>query len=203
MRFDMPNYTFFLLSALFPWAWFSTSVLVSANALIAGAQLIRKVRFPRYVLVVSAVLGHMVNFLLSVPILVVCSLVYGDGPGWIWLLGVPLLGLAQLAVTGGVALTVSALNVHFRDCEYLIGVAINLLFWVTPILYPMERVPERFQGVIAMNPLSGIMEAWRRLFMYNVIDWRQAGPLLAGSVGVFVLGLLLFQWLNRNLDEVL
>ncbi len=136
MRFQMENYIFFLLSALFPWNWFSASVTMSTGTLIGNVNLIKKVRFPRHFLVLATVLAQLVNLLFALPIIVCLTYIYGKGPGINLFLAIPILIALQFIVTTGISLAISMVNAYFRDMEYIIGVFISMLFWVTPIIYP-------------------------------------------------------------------
>ena len=121
MRVQMENYTFFLLSALFPWNWFSASVIVSTGTLIGNVNLIKKIGFPRHFLVIATILAQLVNFPFALPIPVGVAYLAGKGLGGSWLLGVPLLIVAQFAATTGVCLAIAMVNAYFRDMEYIIG----------------------------------------------------------------------------------
>src|SRR5208337_2614235 len=117
---------------LFPWNWFSASVTMSTGALIGNVNLIKRIRFPRHFLVLSTVLGQFVNFIFALPIVVGFSYFYGEGPGMNWLITLPILIVIQFIVTIGICLLISMVNAYFRDMEYIVGVVISLLFWMTP-----------------------------------------------------------------------
>ncbi|OGR83247.1 MAG: hypothetical protein A2902_06080 [Elusimicrobia bacterium RIFCSPLOWO2_01_FULL_64_13] len=203
MRFQIENYTFFLLAALFPWSWFSSSVIISGRSLVDNVTLIKKVVFPRHLLVAAVILAQLAHFLFSVPILAAFALGGGKGVGWNWLIGVPILVVLQLVFTFGIALVISISNTYFRDIEYLVGVLMNLVFWMTPIIYPMSAVPERFRPLLYLNPLTSLMTAWRELFFSNAILWKEIGIAAAMAVLCLAAGLAVFHKMERRLDEVL
>lgn len=203
MRFEIENYTFFLLSALFPWSWFSSAVIISARSLVDNVSLIKKVVFPRPYLVISVILAQLAHFLFSIPILLAFSVVNADGPSWSWLLGIPILVLIQLTFTFGLALIISISNTYFRDIEYLVGVCMNLVFWMTPIIYPMSSIPDRFRTYLLLNPLTSLMGAWRELFFNNQILWKEIGIAFAMSLVFLAIGIAVFRKMERRLDEVL
>ena len=203
MRFQIENYTFFLLSALFPWSWFSSSVIISARSLVDNVTLIKKVVFPRQYLIASVLFAQMVHLLFSIPILLVLSATNARGPSWNWILGIPLLILVQLLFTFGVSLIISITNTYFRDIEYLVGVSMNLVFWMTPITYPMSSIPERFRPLALLNPLTSIMSAWRNLFLKNEILWKELGIASGMAVAFLVIGFYVFCKMEKRLDEVL
>lgn len=203
MRIQMENYTFFLLSALIPWNWFSASVTMSTGTLIGNVNLIKRVAFPRHFLVIATILSQFVNLLFALPIIIAFSYLYGEGPGISWLLIVPILIIVQLTVTTGICLAISMVNAYFRDMEYIIGVFITLFFWVTPIVYPLDIVPEPYKVYLTINPLTYLITAWRDIFMTNSIDWGNIGVSFGSSLVFFLLGILVFQRLGKRLDEVI
>jgi lipopolysaccharide transport system permease protein len=203
MRIKMENYTFFFLSALFPWNWFSASVTMSTGTLIGNVSLIKKIRFPRHFLVLSTILAQLVNLIFALPIIIGFSYFYGKGPGVNWLITIPILIVGQFIVTTGICLVISMVNAYFRDMEYIIGVVISLLFWMTPIVYPLKVIPETYQIYLVLNPLTYLITAWREIFMSNYIDWRSIGICYGSSLVFLLLGILVFQRLGKRLDEVI
>jgi lipopolysaccharide transport system permease protein len=203
LRFQMENYTFFLLSALFPWNWFSASIIVASGTLIANIQLLRKVRFPRYLLVIAAVLAQLVNFLFALPVIMGLAYYYGKGPEMLWLIGIPILIVLQIMVVTGLSLLVSVLNAYFRDMEYVIGVLLTILFWMTPIIYPLDMVPWPYKAYLTLNPLTSLVTAWRDLLTSNTLDWGHIGISWINSLLFLFLGAFVFQRFGRKLDEVL
>jgi len=203
MRIQMENYAFFLLSALFPWNWFSASIILSSGTLIGNVSLIKRIRFPRHFLIIATVLAQFVNLLFSIPIIVGLAYFYGKGPGISWLLAIPILIVLQFAVTIGICLAISMVNAYFRDMEYIIGVIVSMLFWMTPIIYPLDAVPKAYQIYLILNPLTYLITSWRDIFMSNSINWGNIGISLGSSVVFFLLGVLVFRSLGKKLDEVL
>lgn len=203
MRIQMQNYIFFILSALFPWNWFSASVTLSTGTLIGNMNLIKRIRFPRHFLIVATILGQLVNMLFALPIMACLSYVYGAGPAMNWLVVIPILILIQFVVTTGICLFISMINAYFRDMEYIVGVIISMLFWLTPIIYPISVVPETYRIYLILNPLTYLITAWRDIFMSNSIDWGNIGISLGSSLIFLVLGTFVFLRLGKRLDEVL
>ena len=203
MRIQMENYTFFLLSALFPWNWFSASVTMSTGTLIGNVTLIKKICFPRHLLVLSTVLAQLANLIFALPIIIGFSYFYGKGPGLNWVLTIPILIAIQFFVTTGICLSISSVNAYFRDMEYIIGVAVTMLFWVTPIIYPLSMVPEPYRIYLVLNPLTYLITAWRDIFMSNSIDWGSIGISFGSSLIFLVLGVFVFKRFGKRLDEVI
>jgi lipopolysaccharide transport system permease protein len=203
MRIKMENYTFFFLSALFPWNWFSASIIMSGGTLIGNVSLIKKIRFPRYFLVIATVLAQLANLIFALPIIIGFSYFSGKGPEINWFFTVPVLVVIQLIVTTGICLSISMLNAYFRDMEYIIGFIVSILFWMTPIVYPLDMVPEAYRIFLILNPLTYLITAWREIFLSNHIDWGSIGISFGSSLIFFLLGIFVFQKLGKRLDEVI
>lgn len=200
---SIPHFHLFLLSALFPWNWLSASVAGAATSFVDNAILIKKVRFPRLLIPLATVLNNMVHFLLSLPVFLAFSLVAGVFPSWTWLAGVPLLIVLELAFVFGVALAVASFNVYFRDVAHLVGVVLNLWFYATPVVYSLDMLPARVQHVLAFNPATYLLTAWRDLMLHNALDIATITRMAAISAGALVCGLLVFRRLERGFADVL
>jgi lipopolysaccharide transport system permease protein len=98
---------------------------------------------------------------------------------------------------------VSIINAYFRDMEYIVGVVVTMLFWMTPIIYPLNIVPEAYRIYLILNPLTYLITAWRDIFMSNVIDWGNISISFGTSLSFLFLGIFVFQRLGKRLDEVI
>jgi lipopolysaccharide transport system permease protein len=203
MRFEMENYTLFLLAALFPWTWFSASLTMSTATLTGNISLVKKVLFPKHFLIVAAVTGQLINLIFAIPILLLLVYYYGKAPALNWLVGIPLLIVIQFIVTVGLSLMLSMVNAFFRDMEYIINVGISMLFWMTPIIYPIEAVPENYRIYLTLNPLTYLISGWRDIFLSNTIKWPYIGISLIIAILFFLTGWIIFKALDKKLDEVL
>jgi lipopolysaccharide transport system permease protein len=203
MRFEMENYTLFLLTGLFPWTWFSASMTMSTVTLTSNTSLIKKILLPKHFLIIATVLSQLVNLIFSLPILAVLVYYYGMSPGSIWFIGIPLLILIQFVVTIGLSLFSSVINAFFRDMEYLIGVCINMLFWMTPIIYPLDMVPEKYRFYLTINPLTYLIASWRDIIISNTIIWSNLILSFIAAILFFSIGWWTYKILDKKLDEVL
>jgi lipopolysaccharide transport system permease protein len=199
---DAP-YHLFLLSALFPWGWFQSSVQFSAPSFANNAPLLKKVYFPRFVLPLSVVTNQLVHFVLSIPILMLLLVISGRHPGPEWLLGVPLLLAIQLLLLAGAVLVVASVDVFLRDLEHLVEVFLNLWFYLTPILYPLSRVPTKVKPFMLINPMSSLIEAWRDLFLKNQLPSADIWPALVFTAVTLVAGVLVFKTLEGRFEDAL
>lgn len=196
-------YHLFLLSALLPWTLFQSSVTFSTSLFVNNGSLIKKVPFPIYVLPMATLANNTVHFVLSLPVLVIFLVLSGRTPGPEWIIGVPALLALQLALMTGLSLLVSSLDVHFRDLEHLVEVVLNLLFYVTPILYPLSRIPHPYDDLLQLNPLAPLMEAWRGLLVTN--DLPDAGilPSVVLTAGIVALGVWVFRRMQPSFADYL
>lgn len=198
---DSEPYFLFLFCGILPWSWFNASVLESSGVLIAGGNLIKKVLFPAEVLPAVNVLANLIHFMLGLPIVLIFLALEGRlGPS-VLLFPLPL--FVQLVFTLGVALFVSALTVHFRDIQNILGHMLHLLFFATPILYYYADPQYRsLKPVLRWNPMTHIVFSYQQILFQGRFDhWR--GLLLAGLVALFVfwLGARFFDRLRDTLAE--
>jgi len=203
MKVPIENFTLFLISGLFPWQWFSNSVAVSANILLANSPLIKKVNFPRYFIPLSAVLNDAFHFFVSLPVIIGFVLFYEVPITWHWLYGIPLFMLSQFLITFGITLMVSSVNLFFRDMERLVMIGLNILFYLTPIIYDISLIPERFRPLFLMNPLFGIIEGWHHLFLKGTFEPNFFLHSLLSGLIILGLGMAIFKRLSFRFAEVL
>jgi len=204
MRIQMDNYTLFLLAGLFPWQNLSSSLLSSPLVFVGNSNIIKKVNFPRNLLVTAAIFSDMIHFLLALPVLVFFMFISGQVPDLLaWLYGVPLLILVQFLIQYGIGIAIASLNLFFRDLEKLTTIAITMLFYCTPIIYPLSMVPEKYQPLIALNPVAPIMVSWRGLLLNGTLDLRMIGISLFYGVLFLILGTSLYRRLSWKFAEVL
>ena len=156
------SYPAFALAALVPWFFVQTAVSFGAQSLLIDVALVRKVYFPREAPILGAVLSAGLDFGIGFGLLLILGPVLGTRVSWTALLAVPLwVILAVLA--SGIALTLGALNVYYRDFRYAMPLLLQLWMFASPVAYPLSAVPERWKAVyILANPLTGILDSFRR-----------------------------------------
>jgi lipopolysaccharide transport system permease protein len=196
-------YALFLLCGILPWTWFQTSVLESCTVLVAGGNLIRKVLFPAEILPIVTVLTGLVNVAFSLVILAGFLGYYARPVSVGELAWLPVIVLVQLTFTLGLSLLLSSLTVHFRDLRDLVGNLMTLWFWGTPIIYSMSQAPERFRGLLELNPLTHQMVAYQSvLFLDGPFDeWRGLLWLGVSSLVLLAAAYFVFDRLRDTLAE--
>jgi len=157
---DGVPYPIFSYTALIPWTLFSKALQDASRSLVQSSHMITKVYFPRMILPLSSVLAGVVDFLIAFLVLIGMMVFYGIFPtSNIWLL--PLFVLLALVTAIGVGLWLSALNVLYRDINYVLPFLTQLWMFLTPIAYPSSMVPRQFQTLYALNPMAGVVEGFR------------------------------------------
>jgi len=164
-------YPIFVYAGLLPWTYFANALSASGNSLVGSANLITKVYFPRLILPTAASLAGLLDFFIAMLVLVAMMIYYQFMPGISILLFPFLVGLTFLCAVG-VGLWLSALNVQYRDIRYAIPFVIQLWMFVSPVIYPVSIVGEKYQWLLALNPMGGIISAFRAsLLGHQSIDW--------------------------------
>jgi lipopolysaccharide transport system permease protein len=202
MRIDIPHYSLFLITGLFPWQWLSNSIGMAPSIFLGNAALLKKVYFPRNILVASTVLNDGIHFVISIPVIVGFMLAYGFSPSWSWLIGIPLLVFAQLLMAYGLALAIASLNLFFRDLERLTGLLLAFLFFLTPIFYSESMMPANYQALLSINPAAPLILSWRRLFLSGSLHWSAVTMVYMHAVIALAIGSVIYLKLSGKFAEV-
>lgn len=158
------NYPALLLSGLVPWSFFSSTLLAGTGAIIDNANLVKKLRLPREVLPASVVAANLIHFALALVLLFVFLPLLGVSPRASWLL-VPFAAVPLLAFAAGLAFATSSLAPAFHDVRFLVSAGTSLWFFATPIVYPLELVPEGARAVMQINPMTGMVQIFQFLLV--------------------------------------
>jgi lipopolysaccharide transport system permease protein len=159
MPTDGQPYPLFCYIALLPWNFFVTAVSNSSNSLIANNNLITKVYFPRLVIPAAAVVASLVDLAIAAAVLIVMMPWYGIGLHLSLLMLLPLVAATTL-FTAAVGAWAAAMNVKYRDVRYALPFAIQILMFLTPIIYPVSFVPARWRWALGLNPMTGMVEGF-------------------------------------------
>ena len=206
-------YVLFLITALFPWQWFSNSVNASNFFFISNSTLIKKIRFPREFLVYAGVLGDSIHFVISIPVIVLFMVYYhffppaGYAPVGLpsvqWLWQVPLLVVVQFLIAQGLALAVATSNLFFRDLERLTGIFIMLWFYLTPVIYPPEYLEEAGNSwALYANPMASLIVCWRDVFLHGTLHPAMLAVAAVFGVVVFLVGYGVYRSLEWRFAEL-
>ena len=195
MKVQTENYLVFLICGIIPWTWFTTVIS-------QGANLIKKVYFPREILPISIVTSGLINFLISCVIILIFVLLGGCGISW-HLIFLPFIALIQYIISLAIIFLLSAFNVYVKDVEYMVTFIINLFFYATPVLYSTEM----FQGswmiwLFRLNPMAHLINAYRDIFyVHRVPALGNLGILLIIGIVALALCYKAFKKLEKRFAE--
>jgi len=195
-------YPIFVYAGLLPWTYFANAVSSSGNSLVGSANLITKVYFPRLMVPASAALAGLLDFFIALFVLGALMIYYQFMPGMGLLLFPFLVALTFLCAVG-VGLWLSALNVQYRDIRYAIPFLIQIWMFLSPVIYPVSLVKEKYQWLLALNPMGGVIHAYRAsLLGHQPIDWPLLGlsALIIGAL--FLGGLYYFRRMEKVFADV-
>ena len=186
------HYASFLLIGVLSWNWFQSSLVYATGAIVDNRELVRRPGFPVAVLPIVTVTTHLLHFLLALPILVLClflDLGYVAGS----MAALPLVIILQFLLTLSLAYTVATFHVSFRDTQYLLGVLLQLLFFLTPIFYDATAIPEPYRWLLSLNPMTYLVDAYRAVLVGGrPPDWRSLFVLGACSVALLLVTYAVF-----------
>jgi lipopolysaccharide transport system permease protein len=195
-------YFLFSLVAMVPWTYFSNTLSEASNSLIVNANMISKVYFPRLVLPLSAAISKIMDFFIGFVLMIMFLLFYRFPIGWdIFLL--PILMLILLMTSLGLGMILSAMAVQYRDVKHALIFVIQLLLYASPVVYPTSNVPAQYQPFYALNPMVGVIEGFRCIFLHTQpfpLQWVVQGSILA--VLLFVFGAFYFRRMERIFADV-
>lgn len=184
IRMPVDHYPIFLFCTLLSWNYFSSAVQSSSSIIVASGNLIKKIYFPLEILPISVVTGGLINYLYGLIILIPALVLYGYYPNihYLWL---PVIIAIQFVFTLALAFLFSALTVFFRDLEHILSIVLMAWLYLTPVLYPVSLIPEEYQYLFGLNPMSVIINSYRDIFYYN-----QAPDSSLLVFGILAVGLL-------------
>ena len=198
------NYPAFAFCGLLAWSWSQLSLMQATSAITGHRELIRRPGFPAAILPITTVTTHLINFIIALPLLIAVVLINGGTLHATFLL-VPMIMTLQFVFTLSLAYFLATANVMFRDTQHLIGVGLQLLFFLTPVFYAVQdRVPKKFELFYQLNPLVHLITAYRDAIIYGRIPQTSSLILLAAlSVALLILGYRTFMRMrDRFVEEI-
>lgn len=194
-------YPLFLMVALVPWMFFANALSSATDSVTGAISLVTKVRFPREILPIAAILTKVVDLLFGLSILVALMFYYGHAPTWT-VLWVPVLFFIHVIFVMGLAFPLAALNLFFHDVRYLVGVTLTLWFYMTPIIYSVDDIPQKYQIFFDINPNALLINAYRRVLLQDIgpgLDRLLIG--LGVALTTFVVGYYLFKKMEPSFAD--
>ena len=203
LRSGQPHYTTFIVIAILPWVWCTTVISQGTPTILNNGPIVKKVFFPREILPISIVSSGLVNYCISCIIIFIFLFVSGIGFS-LNILYLPLIMIVQYIVLLGVILITSSIDVYVRDVEYIVNFIMQMVFYATPILYPMEMFPAWVQKFLRLNPMATIIESYRNIFYYQTApNFKYLGLVFIGGVLLLIIGFKIFYKLEKGFAEEL
>lgn len=193
IKIQIEKYPIFLLTALLPWYLLSQSLSISTTSIVDNANLIKKVSFPREIIPISSIIANLTNFLLSLIVLFIFLIIFKVRFTFMILL-LPLLVLTQFIFILGISLISCALYTSYRDVKYIVEVLLLSWFYLTPIFYPLNLVPQQYQRIYMLNPMTCIVVMYRDVLLYgNMPNPKVMSYALLISFSLLIIGLIIFK----------
>lgn len=193
MPSDNVPYPVFVYAGLLLWNIFSNSLNYASNSLLSSASIIQKIYLPKIIIPAASVMVTLVDFLFASLVFLGILLYYGFMPHFEGLLLLPLLLLITIFASLGLGWFLAAANVKYRDVRYILPFFIQLLIFITPVIYPVSIIPKAYQWLLALNPMAGVIEAFKAGFLGTMpINWSSLGISAAVSIVFFIFGLWYF-----------
>ena len=192
-----PMYPLFIASTILPWQWFASTVNSATGTLRQNSRLITSIALPREIYPLADVLVKTVEFVLSLPILLIVAWIYGVRPsGYVYAL--PLVLVLELMICVGMAMLVSSLNTVLRDVQRGIGIFIRMMFYLVPALYPLQRLTGSTRRLDSYNPMVGILEVNRAVWLPGYwTGWRPVYFSVIGAFAILAIGFAVFSRVER------
>lgn len=202
-RTDTPRFPLFLFVGIAVWNFFSSSILLGTNSILANAHLVTRISFPRELVTVSAVLIALIDLAMSHLILLLGAVIYGVAPAWSWL-ALPGVVVLMVLFCLGLGLILATAVVYMRDVRFLVEVAVMMLMFLSAVFYSQDAVPESVAWMFRINPLAVAISAYRGAFLDgiwpSVVTWATLSAL---AVLTLWLGVEVFDRGQRGFADAL
>lgn len=204
VRSDLDKFYVYMITGMIPWLFFDASIRIGAGCVRYQGDMLKKIYFPREVLPISCVTANFVNMLFCFVIVLLVLIVSGIGFSFRALFCLPLVMLIEYVMALGVVLIISAGTVYFKDLEHIVTVALMAWIYLTPILYPIQIVPEKLLWIFKLNPMTYVIECYHAILYWKVLP---TGKILSyaaiAAIALLIIGELVFKKLDDNFAEEL
>ena len=195
-------YILFSSVAIIPWTYMSQAMTASSQSLITGQNMLGKVYFPRLIFPVTPVLAKLVDFGISMLIILVVILFYRIVPTW-RLIFLPLFVVLMMSIAAGVGMWLSAMAIRFRDIKFAMPFVIRMLMYTAPIVYSASSISETYRTIYSLNPLVSVIEGFRACLLGTPLQWPFILPGMAIAIILLVSGAFYFQRMERVFVDVI
>jgi lipopolysaccharide transport system permease protein len=201
MKIDMENYGVFMITGVFPWAMISYAVIAGTNSFNANSNIIKKTHFPLYLLPFSISVNEIIflyfSMLVAIPFLLYSHLHISIES----LLYLPIISIITVLFTTSLGLIFAILNSFFKDISYIVTVFFNVMFFMTPIVYPISSIPEFMKSYLLLNPFVSFIESWRGIFFYNNVEYMMILESLFYTIVALLVAIILYKYNAKKVAE--
>ena len=196
-------YAIMVYAAMLPWQYFSSSFSEASNSLISNSNLLTKVYFPRLIIPTTSIVVSLIDFMISMCILVFLMLYYQYIPGW-QIITLPFFLILATIVSLGTGFFISALNVQFRDFRYIVPFVVQFGLYVSPVGFSSDNIPEKWRLLYSLNPMVGVIDGFRWAILGGNTKIYLPGFILSIIVSLFFLylGIRTFRKMERIFADV-
>ena len=199
---DGVPYLLFSLCAMIPWNYFSGTLTDASQSMVANANMLSKVYFPRLVLPASAIFSKLLDLIIGMVVMVIFMIIYQVMPGWEVLL-LPILLIILLLTSMGIGLILSAMSVQFRDIRHMTPFLVQLLMYAAPVVYPTSKIPDNWKLFYAINPMVGVIEGFRSALLGSIdFPWMYVGVGSITSIILFIYGIYYFGKTEKTFADI-
>jgi lipopolysaccharide transport system permease protein len=199
---DGMPYPLFYFASLLSWTYFSTALVSASNSVVSNTSLVVKVYFPRILLPAAGVIASVLDLAIA-SVMLAGLIVFYEVPMTPQLLFLPFVLALLIVLAMGVGQFLAALNVNYRDVKHALPFLVQLWFFASPVVYPLSMVPERYQWLVSLNPLTGIIETSRALIVNRPVPWAALWISCGVIAAAYVLGLWYFKRTERRFADVI
>jgi lipopolysaccharide transport system permease protein len=195
-------YFLFTTVAIIPWTFLSQAMTQSSQSLVFGQNLLGKVYFPRLIFPLTGVFSKLVDFVISISIVVFALIYYKITPNWNVLL-LPMFILHMITIATGVGLWLSAMAIRFRDVRYAMTFVTRILMYTAPIVYSASSIPEKWRLIYSLNPIVGMIEGFRACLLGTPMPWIYIWPGIATASILLISGAFYFKHMEKVFVDVI
>ena len=198
----VPQFLFYLSGNIL-WGFFSSCLNKGSGTFLGNARLFGKVYFPRLVMPISGIIYNLINFLLQTVVFVILIIIYAligaNVHPNLFILFTPLLVMHTALLGTAIGLIISSITTKYRDLNVLVSFGVSLLMYITPVVYPISKVPENFRWLMLLNPVAPIVESYRYAFLGSgTFEWQFLLISLAVTAVLLFWGVLVFNKVEKN-----
>lgn len=204
MPSDGIPYPIFVYAGLLLWNYFSIALTNASDSLVLNENMIKKVYFPRLLLPLSTAVTPMVDFVIALIVLFGLMFYYHFTPSFLGIILMPILLLISMFSAWGLGIFLASVNVKYRDVRYALPFFIQILLYITPVIYPVSIIPSKYQWIAYLNPMSGVIQTARTsLLGHGTINWNMLAISFAVSLFLVIGGISYFRKTERYIADVL